>query len=206
MTEAVATTFEVTTPVREIATAMPATTRVFQKFRIDYCCGGAATLEQACSSAGVSIDEVLEAIEALRAKPQDVDWTRASMTELADYIVRKHHVYTRDETEALVMLANKVERVHGSNHPEVIDVAEIVNALRSELLEHMMKEEQILFPFVSRLEQQLSAGGPATQAPFGTVQNPIRMMMFEHDHAADMLRTLRRKTDDYRLPDDACMS
>lgn len=206
MTTVLTPTFDVDTPVGEIAAAMPATTRVFQKFRIDYCCGGGATLKDACATAGIEIDEVLEALEGLQARSNDTDWTKSSLTELSEYIVRKHHVYTREETEALAILADKVERVHGSNHPEVIQVAEIVHALRSELYEHMMKEEQILFPFVSQLEQQVATGGPVLQPPFGTVQNPIRMMMFEHDQAADMLRQLRTTTSNYTTPDDACMS
>lgn len=200
----VSSTFEVNTPVGEIAAQMPASTRVFQKLRIDYCCGGKLPLEEACTRAGVGIDVVLEALEELRNDATDQDWSTAPLSMLSDYIVRKHHEFTREETEALVVLANKVERVHGENHPEVIEVAFIVRTLQPELYEHMLKEEQILFPFVTELENAGTRNTP--RAGFGTVQNPIRMMMAEHDQAAEMLRRLRVVTSDYALPDGACMS
>ncbi len=198
--------FDVTTPVGDIAAKMPSSTRIFQKFKIDYCCGGKMPLEDACSRAGVGIDVLLGELEELQKGPEERNWSEAPLNELSDYIVRKHHVYTREETEALVVLANKVERVHGPNHEEVIEVAAIVRELQTELYEHMMKEEQILFPFVSQLEHQISVGSAVSQPGFGTVQNPIRMMISEHDQAAEMLRRLREITSDYTLPEGACMS
>ena len=198
--------FDVTTAVGDIAAKMPSSTRIFQKFRIDYCCGGKMPLEDACARAGVGIDVLLEELEALQQTDEERNWSEAPLAELSAYIIEKHHIYTREETDALVVLANKVERVHGPNHPEVLEVATIVRALQPELHQHMMKEEQILFPFVSHLEQQLATGGSVPQPGFGTVQNPIRMMISEHDEAAEMLRRLREVTSDYTLPEGACMS
>ena len=71
---------------------------------------------------------------------------------------------------------------------------------------HLMKEEQILFPYVLRMEESALAGEPAPPAMFGTVMNPVRMMMQEHDNAGEALRSLRKATNDYRVPEDACIS
>jgi regulator of cell morphogenesis and NO signaling len=96
--------------------------------------------------------------------------------------------------------------VHGKNHPELQEVLKQFSALAEELRVHLMKEEQILFPYVLRMEESTLAGEPAPPAMFGTVANPIRMMMQEHDGAGDFLRSLRSLTNGYKLPDDACIS
>jgi len=99
-----------------------------------------------------------------------------------------------------------VAGVHGRNHPELLTVQELFSALSEELQVHLMKEEQILFPYVLRMEESVLAGEPAPPAMFGTVMNPIRMMMQEHDGAGEGLRALRRTTGEYQVPDDACIS
>jgi regulator of cell morphogenesis and NO signaling len=112
----------------------------------------------------------------------------------------------RSESPRIEALAAKVAGVHGKNHPEVLEVKEVFAALAAELSVHLMKEEQILFPYVARMEESVLAGEAAPPAMFGTVLNPVRMMMQEHDGAGDSLRTLRRVTRDYAVPEDACIS
>ena len=201
------TTIDPRRTVGEIAAAMPSTTRVFERFKIDFCCGGGSALEDACLRAGAPLDEVVAEISQLAESPrEEVDWRSRSLTALTEHIMSKHHAYTREECQALVALATKVAGVHGENHPELVDVSAITQQMHAELSQHMMKEEQILFPFVTQLETQVAGGASAPQPFFGTVENPIRMMMLEHDQAADMLRRLRSLTKDYELPEDACNS
>jgi len=192
--------------VREIAVEMPQATRVFEKFGIDYCCGGAKTLEQACAAANLQVDVVLQSLEAPAPATAQQEWATGPLTELVTHIVDTHHNYVKSETPRIDALTAKVCGVHGKNHPELLDVQKVFRALGAELSTHMMKEENILFPYLKRMEQTLQAGRPAGRPPFGSVENPIHMMMMEHDSAGDALRELRRLTADYTPPADACIS
>jgi regulator of cell morphogenesis and NO signaling len=112
----------------------------------------------------------------------------------------------RSECPRILALIAKVVGVHGKNHPELLTVQAIFAALSEELQLHLMKEEQILFPYVLRMEESVIASEIAPPAMFGTVMNPIRMMIQEHDGAGDALRSLRSATGDYSVPEDACVS
>lgn len=192
--------------VREIAVEMPHATRVFEKFGIDYCCGGAKTLEQACNAANLQVEAVLSSLEAPAAPAAAQEWSTGPLGELIKHIVDTHHNYVKSETPRLDALIAKVCGVHGKNHPELLEVQKVFRGLGAELSSHMMKEENILFPYLARMEQTIQSGRPSMRPPFGTVENPIHMMMMEHDSAGDALRELRRLTTDYAPPADACIS
>jgi regulator of cell morphogenesis and NO signaling len=106
----------------------------------------------------------------------------------------------------LQSLADKVLHVHGGNHPELIHLDELLTRLCADLKPHMFKEEQVLFPYIVATEEAASQNRAIPFAPFGTVNNPIRMMMMEHDTAGQILRELRALTSDYKVPADACIS
>jgi regulator of cell morphogenesis and NO signaling len=196
--------------VRELAVEVPSAIRVFEKFGIDYCCGGHRTLEQACTASKSQVDTVLAALtaaESSRSEVQRTLWNDAPLAELMAHIVTKHHAYVRQELPRLGMLAEKVATKHGPNHAETVDVQQIFAGLSEELTTHLMKEEQVLFPYIERMEEAAVEKRPNAQSScFGTVQNPVRMMMMEHDSAGDALRELRKVTGDYTAPADACMS
>lgn len=194
--------------VREYATETPNATRVFEKLKIDYCCGGGRSLRDACAVAGVTFDEVARLLEQAGdisgEMPPGVQ--SGTLAQLIDYILDTHHAFTRDEMERITALAEKVESKHGGNHPELQGVRALFLKLCDDLRPHMFKEETILFPYVMQLEQAAAEGRPTPFAPFGTVGNPVRRMMFEHDTAGDILRELRAVADDYAAPADACIS
>jgi regulator of cell morphogenesis and NO signaling len=195
--------------VGAIAAEMPGTTREFEKLGIDYCCGGKRTLGEACAAANISIDEALARLakssESNRTDSSH-DWQKQSLADLIAHIVATHHVFVREESPRIEALAAKVAGVHGKNHPEVLDAQKTFTALAAELSVHLMKEEEILFPYLRRMEESVIAGEDAPPAMFGTVLNPVRMMMQEHDAAGDALRSLRTITADYAAPADACIS
>lgn len=198
---------QTTNTVRDIAVNIPGATRVFERLGIDYCCGGALSLAEACAAAGLATEEVLRTIER-EAAPDAAqpDFNAIGLAELCDYIEKKHHVFTRNEVERLTALLDKVCGAHGERHTELLRVREHFRALAAELAPHMMKEEMILFPYVAQLEAALREGRPAPRAPFGTVRNPIRMMAFEHDNAGELLRSIRRESGDFNVPADGCVS
>ena len=198
-----------TETVGKIAAESPTTTREFEKLGIDYCCGGSRTLAEACAEANISVDQALARLEESAKSPtptSDRKWQEEPLAELIAHINATHHVFVRSECPRIEALAAKVTWVHGTKHPELADVQKTFSALAAELRVHLMKEEQVLFPYVVRMEEAVLAGEPAPPAMFGTVVNPIRMMMQEHDGAGDALRSLRSLTGNYRLPEDACIS
>ena len=142
----------------------------------------------------------------IRAPGRGKDWQKQLLADLIAHITSTHHVFVREESPRIEALATKVVGVHGKNHPELLQVQEIFSALAAELRVHLMKEEQMLFPYVSRMEESVLAGEPAPPSMFGTVANPVRMMMQEHDGAGEALRSLRAITSDYKVPEDACIS
>jgi regulator of cell morphogenesis and NO signaling len=202
-------TLTATKTVGEIAVEMPGATREFEKLGIDYCCGGSRTLDQACSEANISVDEALASLERSATSTETrsgQDWQNQLLADLVSHIATTHHVFVRGESARIQALAAKVVGVHGKNHPELLQMQQTFSGLAEELRVHLMKEEQMLFPYISLMEESTLAGEPAPPAMFGTVANPVRMMMQEHDGAGDALRSLRSITNDYALPEDACIS
>lgn len=192
--------------VRELASTKPGAGRIFERFGIDYCCGGEQSLAQACSAAKVDVREVAEALEKPQTQQGDRDWQNASLAELVRHIVEKHHGYVRQEIPHLISLCEKVVGVHGKNHAELPQLQSSFHALAGELTMHMMKEERMLFPYIEQLETARNCGRRPAPPMFGTVQNPVRMMMMEHDSAGELLRQMREVTNGYAVPTDACMS
>jgi regulator of cell morphogenesis and NO signaling len=201
---------ESTTTVRELAVCEPGATRIFEKLKIDYCCGGNKTLEDACTAAGVQTEDVWQLLEKARQSQamsgEATDFQTASLAELIKHILDKHHVFTKEEMTRLDALVDKVCSVHGQNHPELLRVKTLFQSLCEDLKPHMFKEEQVLFPYIIRLEEAVSRKQTPMHPPFGTVRNPVRMMMLEHDTAGDLLRELREVSSGYRAPADACIS
>jgi len=195
------------TPVGEIARYAPQTIRLFKRLGFDFCCGGAKPLEDACDEVRLDSDAVLKLVQEVISGPaaeNGKDWNSAPLHELCSHIVGKHHAYVREEFKQLTPMLAKVVLRHGSNHPELAAIQERWQELLQELSSHMEKEEHILFPFICSLEQADLDKSAVTASCFGTVQNPIRMMMLEHDHAADLLKQIRTLSIGYVAPADAC--
>lgn len=196
--------------VREITIEMPGATRVFEKMGIDYCCGGARPIAEACRAAGVTIEEVAISLEQVEARAETLagsrDWMLENLASLITYIHDKHHIFTREELGRIEPLLAKVCSVYGERRPELLQIQALFDGLKSELILHMMKEEKVLFPYVTQMEYAISAGLAAPVPMFGTVRNPVQMMMVEHDGAGDLLRRIRQLSNDFNSPADACVS
>ena len=191
--------------IGELALAVPNAINVFERWNIDYCCQGSRSIEEACRAAGVTVNELMAEI-GLAHIADDRDWQSEQLIALKNYIVETHHLFTRQMLDTILQLSEKVAVRHSARHPEVVTVYALVEELYNELVPHMTKEEQEIFPYVQQLEEALMRGDERPLPAFGTVKNPIRMMMLEHDTAAIKLSELRSTTCDYELPDDACLS
>ena len=192
--------------VRELVLANPAAARTLEQFGIDYCCGGNKSLAEACANTSVPVEQVIGALDKPQSAPDVRDWQTAPLAQLIRYIVEKHHTFTREELNRLKSLIAKVVSVHGMNHPELTRAQSVFRDLDQELTMHMMKEEEFLFPYIEKMEAAVNTKRSLPPCMFGTVQNPVRMMMMEHDSAGDALRELRAITNSYAVPADGCVS
>ena len=202
-------TFAAEKTIREIAVEHPSTIRVFERFGIDYCCGGRKLLPEACADLQLSYDQVVEKIEeTLNASEpgENPSLANATLAKVIQTIVRKHHVFTRQELPRLKTLAFKVESRHGNKHPELAAIRECVDKLEHEMFEHMLKEEDVLFPAIARAEFCVRAGQPPPSTMFGSMENPVRKMMTEHDAAGALCAEIKRLSSTYTPPEDACPS
>lgn len=182
---------------------------VFKKYGLDFCCGGKKTVKEACADKGidaVAVEHELQQadknVTALRPLPYD-DW---SITLLADFIVQTHHSYIKKTFPDIRIYAAKVAKVHGHRHPELIAIYEQVEKMNPDLWDHLLKEESVLFPYIKQLEEPGENDLFKKSALAGHIQYPINTMEAEHEEIATCLSIIRRLSNNYQLPDDACAS
>jgi len=180
--------------------------QVFKKYGIDFCCGGKKSVKQVCAEKGISQDELEAELIALdeAEKARDAEYDKWDLSFLADYIVNMHHKYVREAIPALYEYTTKIARVHGSRHPELLEVVKHYTNVANELEAHMPKEERVLFPYIKQLEEAKKSGVKLEPAGFGSIQNPINMMEMEHESAGQNMEAIRNLTNDYEVPADAC--
>jgi regulator of cell morphogenesis and NO signaling len=191
------------TTVGELVTQRPGRSRVFEKLGIDYCCGGKKPLAEACKNKGLDADTVLSMLLAMEedTSGQKEDWTDLSLTELTTHIENTHHDYLKRELPRLGAMVRKVAAVHGSYYPWMLEVDGIYAGFAAEMESHMLKEEQILFPLIRRIDSG-DAGSAGDCGP--GIANPIRVMEHEHDDAGQALSRMRELTNAFTPPMDAC--
>ena len=181
-----------------------------EQLGIDYCCGGKRPLGKAAEAAGqawTTVEAVLTEVLAGRSKQTVTDWNTVSLTILADHILEKHHTFMKEQLPRLDGLLAKVQRAHRAQHGDMLsELRRVYDSLRSELEAHLMKEEQILFPAIKGIDAFLAGKGERPVVHCGSVSHPIRQMEHEHDSAGNALAEMRRMTDGYRLPSDACQT
>lgn len=202
--------FDPQTPVREVLHAAPATLHVLERHRLDYCCGGARPLAEACRRAGADVNVVLAALDEASRGPRspssDLPPETLGVRPLVEHVLGTHHVVTRRASEVLPALAAKVANVHGGTHPYLRTVRELVEALFHELSAHMAREEELLFPYLVELTEAEAKGTPRPHPSFETAARPIHVMRMDHDAAGALLAELAQLTADYTVPREACTS
>jgi regulator of cell morphogenesis and NO signaling len=190
--------------VSDIAANSLSAVRVFERFGIDYCCGGKRPLADVCREKGLDPAAVESELTAA-AKAPDADgrdWNTAPLRDLIDHVVTTHHEYLRRELAPLAERLEKVYRVYNERYGETLKgLPEVFARLRSELELHIQKEELILFPAIAALE-----GGGPVHACFATVAQPIRMIESEHYIAGSALADIREITSNYAIPEYACVT
>lgn len=191
--------------VGEIATLNIEYTKVFQKYNIDFCCGGDILLPQAIEKAKVLFDDVLQELntETASTLPQALNFDRWSLDLLIDYIFKFHHNYIRIEGPKISALLNKVVEVHGNEDAHLEEIQTLFTASLLDLDEHLAKEENILFPYILEIMKE---GVEVSDFHCGSVENPIRVMEKEHEEEGRRFRKISELANGYTPPLHACNS
>jgi regulator of cell morphogenesis and NO signaling len=196
-----------TQSIREIVTRLPSAAGIFHRFDIDLCLQADLSLEGACQELQLSVDQVLEKLadaEVTERGGTAFDPLNLSLSRLIQHIVRIHHRWVRQELPGLARMASKVAAKTRDREPKLVKVAELVEELRCEMYAHIEKEEQVLFPFISRMDQESTIAFPPAHTCFRSVTQPILMMEQEHESADHLVKELSRLTNHFEPPPWAC--
>jgi len=175
---------------------------VFEKYNLDFCCKGKRSLQAACEEKDLPAERIAAELDLVANKngSEPVDFSKLSLTALADHIVSTHHEYTKRELPQIFYYLQKVSFKHGDRHSELNKIFEKFSELRDDMVMHMQKEEQVLFPRIKELEKAVQNDQPA----FSNIQIPITVMEDEHEHAGNLLKEIRDLSNNYNPPGDAC--
>jgi regulator of cell morphogenesis and NO signaling len=188
-------------PVGEVVAEDYARAAVFQRFGIDFCCGGKRTVAAACAKAGVAPETVERELDVTRASDAQGPWADPGSWDLdllTTYIEKTHHRYVRKTLPALVQFSDKVARVHGDTRPELLVVRDLVRQLAGEMEQHMLEEERVVFPRIAGLEHRVGAGEPSGMG------EAVESLEDDHERAGALMARIRELTDGFAPPAGAC--
>lgn len=176
-----------------LARSIPGATRVFHEHKLDFCCGGKHSLQEAAAERGIDAQPIVERLGVLlsQATRETRDWRKVPAAVLIEHILFRFHDRHREQLPELVRLARRVEQVHGDRADCPTGLADHLTVMQHELESHMQKEEQVLFPMLAR--------GHA-----GALHGPVTVLRNEHDQHGKALQRLEALTDDITLPRGAC--
>lgn len=183
---------------------------VFKKYGLDFCCGGKKTVKEACAEKGLDVTKVEQELQnsdkasfTTRPLPYN-DW---NLDFLADYIVNTHHSYVKKTIPDIRTYSEKVAKVHGAHHPELLVINQLAQEVCDEMSSHMVKEETVLFPYIKQLVAAKNNGnGKVTFGNLDSVETPVHMMEMEHELVGGNMDKIRSISNNFQLPEDACAS
>ena len=189
--------------IGDIVTQFPKASDLFKSYRIDFCCGGNRPIIDAINERSLSAEEILTKLNTLyhetkQLNESEFDWKTASYSELIDYIVNKHHRYLNEELPLLSPYVTKVLRVHGAGQPHLAQIHKLFHELKTELEQHLIKEETEDFPLILAFEQN------PTDENYMKLRKVVDELENEHNHAGDIIKELRKVTNDFTPPVGAC--
>ena len=196
-----------TQSVREIIAKHPSAAKIFQRFDINLCSQAEKSLDGACAELQLSVDQVLEKLadaETQELGGPPVDPASLSIGRLIQHIVRVHHQYVRQELPRLAEMAQKLAAKRSDRAPELKNIEELLEELRTDMFAHIQREEQVLFPFISQMDQDSIIVYPPAHTCFLSVAHPVSKMMQEHESANHIVAELRRLTLGFQPPEWAC--
>ena len=179
--------------------------KIFENHGLDFCCGGKKTIEAACEEKGIDTQLLLAELDNLNAvNPSSTHFDKWEADFLADYIINNHHAYVVNAISTIEHHLQKVVAAHGEKHIEVVKIESVFTELKNELVSHMAKEEKMLFPYIKKMNIALKNTLEMPVPPFGSVDNPIKVMESEHDNAGMLTKEINKLSNNYQPPKDAC--
>jgi regulator of cell morphogenesis and NO signaling len=182
------------------------TARVFEKYGIDFCCGGQKPFITACREKDLNFDAIQLEIEEAKNNPIEQSWNYAAweLSFLADYIVNTHHEYLNREMGQISWYAHKTADVHGGKHPEVIKITAIFDKIVSDMVNHLREEEEVLFPAIKRVEMLRKKGSTLESEDCEIIKASLEKPYREHEEVGDAVHEIRHISDGYVIPKDVC--
>ena len=182
------------------------TAAVFEKHGIDFCCGGRIPLAAICREKGLDLATLQQEIAEVKNSPVDRSHNYAAwaLPFLADYIVNTHHAYLNENCAQIAAYTDKIAGVHGSHHPEVIEIAAIFARIVTDMTAHLKEEEEVLFPAIKRIDAARKAGNTPEASDVETIRSSLIRLDHEHQEIGDAVHAIRHLANGYTIPDDAC--
>jgi regulator of cell morphogenesis and NO signaling len=182
------------------------TAKVFERYGIDFCCGGKVALSDVCREKGIDLSLLMEDIEKAKEAPSErgQNFGAWELSFLADYIVNTHHSWLRENMGKIADYARKIAGVHGANHPEVMEIAGIFDKITADMTGHLQEEEEVFFPAVKRIEAARKSGAEPDRKDLETIRNSLERLDEEHNAIGEAVHTIRRLSKEYEVPPDAC--
>lgn len=190
----------------EVVSIFPGATEIFNRYKIDYCCGGHDTLEAALNENNLDAYKIVEELnnkyeDFIKFNSEYKDWRKETPSSLVDHIVQTHHEYTKKKLKEIDSLLFKVLKVHFQHHSEeLLKVHKYFGSLKTELEQHLIKEEEQLFPLIKIFDKAKDS------ITLSEINQLIRNTEDEHDAAGDILKELEKITRDFNAPEGACTS
>lgn len=182
------------------------TAGVFEKYGIDFCCGGKISLAVICREKGIDATQLLQEISEAKSTAVDrshnyADW---ALPFLADYIVNTHHAYLNENTAQIAAYTDKIAGVHGSHHPEVIEIAAIFARIATDMTDHLREEEQVFFPAIKRIDIARRAGATPDSPDVEAIRSSLLRLDREHQEIGDAIHAIRHLANGYAIPEGVC--
>lgn len=196
--------FNINEKVGDIVTRFPKAADIFKEYQIDFCCGGDKTLKSVAKDKNINETDIIDKINALheqiknKENEPNKDFIHMPLGELCDYIVNRYHAYLYENLPKTGELLTTILRVHGENHPELLDAYKLFFTLKTDMEAHLIKEETIQYPAIKRYEKDKN------EADLEKAMGVADELANEHMDTGKILRQLRKVTNNYTIPDDAC--
>lgn len=192
--------------IGEIVAADYRTATVFEKYGIDFCCGGKSALGTICAEKGLDLDAITSELGAVQNEPAErsQNYSSWALPFLADYIVNTHHVYLKENDAQIAAYARKIADVHGTHHPEVIRIAAIFDKIATDMAAHLKEEEEVFFPAIKRVDAARISGNTPDEKDLETIRVSLLKLHREHEEIGDAIHEIRHLSNDYAIPADVC--
>jgi len=192
--------------IGEIVAGDYRTAKIFEKYGIDFCCGGNVALAATCKDKRIDLAKITKELDAVKSEPgqRSENYVSWETPFLVDYIINAHHGYIKENIGPIAAYTHKIAAVHGVHHPEVIKIAEIFDKIAGDLMIHLREEEEVFFPAIKRADATRKAGADLEAKDIKTIKDSLNKLRHEHEAVGDAIHTIRHLAKDYAIPDDVC--